>query len=73
MGVSEGGDVVCYSPEADLIAGLVVGAFGVDALRHADDRGEMALAAVPLVLAAHQLIEAVAWLGPPRACVGRGR
>jgi hypothetical protein len=54
---------MCYSPEADVIAGLVVGAVGVDALRHVDDRRFLPLAAVPLVLAAHQLIEAVAWWG----------
>jgi hypothetical protein len=54
---------VCYSPEADLVAGLVVGAAGIDALRHVDDRRDIAIAAVPLVLAAHQLIEAVGWWG----------
>jgi hypothetical protein len=52
---------VCYSPEADLIAGLVVGAVGIDAVRHVDDRRNLALAAVPLVLATHLLVEAVAW------------
>jgi len=52
---------VCYSLEADLIAGLVVGAVGIDAVRHVDDRRNLALAAVPLVLAAHLLVEAVAW------------
>lgn len=54
---------MCYSPEADLIAGLVVGAVGVDAMRHVDDRRDLALAAIPLVLATHQLVEAVAWWG----------
>jgi hypothetical protein len=54
---------MCYSPEADLIAGLVVGAVGIDAVRHVDDRRNLALAAVPLVLAAHLLVEAVAWWG----------
>ncbi len=54
---------MCYSPEADLVAGLVVGAIGIDAFRRVDDRRDMALAAVPIVLAAHQLIEAVAWRG----------
>ncbi|MGI9641510.1 MAG: DUF6629 family protein [Acidimicrobiia bacterium] len=52
---------MCYSPEADVIAGLVVGAIGIDAVRHVDDRRYLALATVPFVLAAHQLIEAVAW------------
>ena len=54
---------MCYSPEADLVAGVFVGAVGIDALRHVDDRRDLALAAVPLVLAAHQLIEAVGWWG----------
>lgn len=60
---SGGGGKVCYSPEADLMAGLVIGAVGVDALRHSDDKRTYALAAVPVVLATHQLIEAVAWWG----------
>lgn len=62
ISIKPGADM-CYSPEADLVAGLVVGAAGVDALRHVDDRRDLALAAVPLVLAAHQLIEAVGWWG----------
>ena len=54
---------MCYSPEADLMAGLVVGAVGMAALRHADRPRDRALAAVPLVFAGHQLIEAFAWWG----------
>jgi hypothetical protein len=60
---SKGDREVCYSPEADLVAGLVVGVVGVDALYHADDRRKKALAALPLLLAAHQLVEVVAWWG----------
>lgn len=53
---------MCYSPEADLVAGVVIGAIGIDAMRHVDDRRSMlALAAVPVVLAGHQLVEAFAW------------
>lgn len=52
---------MCYSAEADMVAGLVIGAVGIDAIRHIDDRRYLPLAAVPLVLAGHQLIEAVAW------------
>jgi len=63
MRVSDLGDAVCYSPEVDLIAGLVVGAGGIDALRHVDDRRDLMLGAVPLILATHQLIEAVVWWG----------
>ena len=54
---------MCYSPEADVIAGLVVGAIGIDTVRRVDDRRYLALASVPIVLGAHQLIEAVAWWG----------
>jgi hypothetical protein len=52
---------MCYSPEADLVAGIVVGAAGVYAIQNVDDRRNIGLAAIPLVLATHQLIEAVAW------------
>ena len=55
----EGG--VCYSPEADLVAGLVVGAVGLDAVRHVDDRRLLPIAALPIVFGTHQLIEAVGW------------
>ncbi|HZJ48887.1 MAG TPA: DUF6629 family protein [Acidimicrobiia bacterium] len=54
---------MCFSPEADIVAGLLIAAVGVDALRHVDHRRDLAIASVPLVLAAHQLIEAVAWWG----------
>lgn len=54
---------MCFSAEADLVAGVVVGAIGVDALRHVHHRGEWSLAAVPVVLAAHQLIESFVWWG----------
>lgn len=54
---------MCFSPEVDLAAGLLIGAVGLDALRHVRTRPERVLAALPLVLAAHQLIEAVAWWG----------
>lgn len=54
---------MCYSPEADLIAGAIVGAIAVDAIRHVDDRTHAPLAAIPAVLGAHQIVEAVAWWG----------
>jgi uncharacterized protein DUF6629 len=54
---------VCFSAEADLVAGLIVGAVGIDAVRHVRRPSERALAAVPVVLAAHQLIEAFVWWG----------
>jgi hypothetical protein len=54
---------MCFSPEADIGAGLLVGAIGLDALRHVRRPGERWLAALPLVFAVHQLVEAFAWWG----------
>ena len=51
------------SAEVDAIAGIVVGAIAVDAYRHTTEPSQVALAAVPVVLAAHQLIEMVVWWG----------
>ncbi len=53
--------VLCLSPEVDLVAGLIVGAIGIDALRHVSHRRQLALAAIPLILGVHQLIEAGVW------------
>lgn len=58
-----GGGSVCLSAEVDLVAGLVVGAAGVDAMRHTSNKKELGVAALPVLLGAHQLIEAVAWWG----------
>ena len=55
--------IVCFSPEVDLAAGLVIGAVGIDALRHLRTPAQRPLAALPLVFAGHQLIEAIAWWG----------
>jgi len=54
---------MCFSPQADLTAGVVVGALAVDAVRHVRRPAEELLAAVPVVLAAHSLIEAFVWWG----------
>ena len=54
---------MCFSAEVDLAAGLVVGAVGVDALRHVHRRAQWPMAAVPLVLAGHQLAEVPVWQG----------
>jgi hypothetical protein len=54
---------MCFSPEADLVGGIVIGAIGIDTLRHSRHRRELALAAVPVLLACHQIIEAFVWWG----------
>ncbi len=54
---------MCFSAEADLVAGLVVGVIGVDALVHVRHPSERPIAALPVILAGHQLIEALVWLG----------
>jgi len=54
---------MCFSAEADLVAGVVVGVLGVDAVRHVRCRAEWPIAALPLVFAGHQLVESFVWLG----------
>ena len=54
---------MCLSPEADLVGGVLISAIGVDAVRHVRQRRELiALAWIPLLLGAHQFIEAITWL-----------
>jgi len=55
---------MCFSAQADLVAGVVIGAVGVDALRHVRHSAELPLAALPVVLASHQLIEVIVWWRP---------
>ncbi|RYJ05559.1 MAG: hypothetical protein EON52_10935 [Actinomycetales bacterium] len=55
---------MCFSPEADLVGGLVISAAGIDALRHAGPQpARLALGALPLLLGLHQLTEAFVWWG----------
>ena len=54
---------MCFSAEADLITGVVVGGAGVDALLHVRHKREVALAALPLVFGGHQMIETLVWWG----------
>ncbi len=54
---------MCFSAEVDLVAGIAISAIGIDALRHVHRRAEWPLAALPVVLGVHQLIEAALWLG----------
>ena len=55
---------MCFSPQADLVGGLVLGAVGIDVARHVHTRRDhLAFAALPLLFAAHQLTEAFVWWG----------
>jgi hypothetical protein len=56
---------VCFSPEGDLVGGLVITAIGIDARRHLRGRdNHLLFATLPLVLGIHQLIESVVWWSP---------
>ena len=55
---------MCFSPQADLVGGLVLGVVGVDVVRHVNKRrNHLLFAALPLLLAAHQVDEAFVWWG----------
>jgi hypothetical protein len=55
---------MCFSPEADLVGGIVISTIGVAAVHGAQKRhGHVALAALPLLLGTHQIIEAFVWWG----------
>jgi hypothetical protein len=66
---------MCFSPQADLVGGLIVGGIGIDVLHHRDGRSSHnALIALPLVLGFHQFVEAFVWLslqGHISAGIGR--
>ncbi len=54
---------VCFSPQADVGGGVLICAIGIDAVRHIRQRREfIALAWIPVLLGAHQFIEALVWL-----------
>jgi uncharacterized protein DUF6629 len=54
---------MCFSADADLVAGIAVSAVGIDAIRRARGPEELPLAALPLVFGVHQLVEAFVWWG----------
>ena len=54
---------MCFSAEADIIAGLVVTGVGIDTLRHVGHHKEATLAVLPVIFGIHQLIEVPVWLG----------
>jgi hypothetical protein len=54
---------MCFSMEADVAAGLVILPVAVAALREVRHVREVPFAAMPLLFALHQLVEAVVWAG----------
>ncbi|MFJ5266068.1 DUF6629 family protein [Streptomyces sp. NPDC088387] len=54
---------MCWSAEADLVAGAGVAAVGVACVARTRRRRDLPLAALPLLLGAHQMIEAAVWAG----------
>jgi len=54
---------MCFSAEADLVAGVLVTGIGIDAIQRVKSREELPLAALPLLFGIHTLIEALVWWG----------
>jgi hypothetical protein len=55
---------MCFSPQADLVGGIVISSIGVAAVRNAQKRhSDVTLSTLPLLLGAHQIIEAFVWFG----------
>jgi hypothetical protein len=54
---------MCFSPDADFAAGVVVAGVGVATLQRVRVRRELIVAALPLLFGIHQLTEGFVWLG----------
>ncbi|MFD8479515.1 DUF6629 family protein [Kitasatospora sp. NPDC059673] len=54
---------MCWSAGADLLVGSAVSAVGVATVLHAKTGRQLPLAALPLLLGVHQLVEAGVWSG----------
>jgi hypothetical protein len=54
---------MCFSPQADVVGGLVAGMIGIDAMRHVRHHSERLLASLPLLFGAHEIVEAFVWWG----------
>lgn len=52
---------MCWSAEADLVAGVGIAAVGVACVTRARRGRDLPLAALPLLLGAHQMVEAAVW------------
>jgi hypothetical protein len=53
---------MCFSPQADFTAGVVVAGVGVATLRQVRTRRELIVGALPLLFGIHQLTEGFVWL-----------
>jgi hypothetical protein len=54
---------MCFSPEADFTAGVVVAGVGVETLRRVRAPRELIVGTLPLLFGIHQLVEGFVWLG----------
>jgi hypothetical protein len=54
---------MCFSPEADFTAGVLVAGVGAATLRRVHARRELIVGALPLLFGIHQLTEGFVWLG----------
>jgi hypothetical protein len=52
---------MCWSATADLVAGTGIAAVGVASVARVRRGGDLPLAALPLLLGAHQVVESVVW------------
>ncbi|WP_200301027.1 DUF6629 family protein [Streptomyces adelaidensis] len=52
---------MCWSATADLVAGVCVGVVGVACVAQVRDGRDLPLAALPLLLGAHQIVESAVW------------
>ncbi|MGW7265070.1 DUF6629 family protein [Streptomyces sp. NPDC054842] len=52
---------MCWSAKADLVAGAGIAAVGVACVVRSRGRRELPMAALPLLLGAHQIVESVVW------------
>lgn len=52
---------MCLSPEVDVVAGVVISVFAVDALRHNQSLRTLPLALVPALFALHTFASALVW------------
>src|ERR1700756_1938659 len=62
---------MCFSPQADFVAGAVIAGVGVETLRRVRARRELIVGALPLLFGVHQLVEGFVWFGL-RGQISRG-